>query len=70
MEDNMIKYSIFLAVVFGTSFAAYAAIAPKDQPPANPTNSTVIYKNEIWPISGPIVVEACKVEDCSDTPQS
>jgi hypothetical protein len=66
----MIKYSIFLAVVFGTSFAAYAAIAPKDPSPANSKNSTVIYKNEIWPISGPIVVEACGVEDCSDTPQS
>jgi hypothetical protein len=70
MEDNMIKYSVFLAVVFGTSVAAYATIAPKDPPPAQPNNSTVIYKNEFWPISGPIVVEACKFEDCSDTPQS
>ena len=66
----MIKYSIFLAVVFGTSVAAYAAIAPESafQPDARTT--TVIHKNEVWPVVGPLVVEACAVEDCSDTPQS
>jgi hypothetical protein len=70
MEDDMIKYSIFLAMLLGTSVAALAALAPDELPPPKPKNETVIYKNDVWPVIGPIVVEACGVEDCSDTPQS
>jgi hypothetical protein len=66
----MIKYSIFLAVVFGTSAATYAAIAPDTTYQLNPRTTTTIYKNEIWPVAGPVVVETCALEDCSDTPQS
>ena len=66
----MIKYSIFLAVVFGTSVAAFAAIAPETAHQPDPRTTTVIHKNEVWPVVGPLVVETCAVEDCSDTPQS
>ena len=66
----MIKYSIFLAVVFGTSVAAYAAIAPEHAIQSDARTTTVIHKNEVWPVAGPLVVESCAVEDCSDTPQS
>lgn len=66
----MIKYSIFLAVVFGTSAATYAAIAPDNTYQLNPRTTTVIHKNENWPVAGPMVVETCALEDCSDTPQS
>jgi hypothetical protein len=70
MEDNMIKYSIFLAVVFGTSVAAYATIAPESALQPDARTTTVIHKNEVWPVVAPLVVETCDVEDCSDTPQS
>lgn len=66
----MIKYSIFLAVIFGSTVAAYAAIAPETAYQIDTPTVTVIHKNEVWPVVGPLVVEACTVEDCSDTPQS
>ena len=65
----MIKYTIFLAVILGTSVAAYAAIAP-EVPASKPGNVTVIFKNQSWQTGGPIIVEHCALEDCSDTPQS
>ena len=34
---------------------------------AEPANVTVIEKNQAWPLVGPLVVEACETEDCSDT---
>jgi hypothetical protein len=70
MEDTMIKYSIFLATILGTSVAAYAAFAPEEVPPSNPKNVTVIYKNQAWPVIEPIVITYCGLEDCSDTPES
>lgn len=66
----MIKYTIFLAVVFGSSVAAYAAIAPETAYQPDSRTVTVIHKNEVWPVVGPLAVETCAVEDCSDTPQS
>ena len=66
----MIKYTIFLAGILGTSVAAFAAIAPEAVPAAKSGNVTVIYKNQNWEIGGLIVVESCAMEDCSDTPQS
>lgn len=66
----MIKYSIFLALVFGTSIAAFAAMAPHAGSPPRTGNVTVIHKTEAWQTSGPITVKTCAVDDCSDTPQS
>ena len=49
--------------------SAIAAIAP--QQPAGlatgSTNVTVIEKNQAFPLIGPLVVERCQVEDCSDS---
>ena len=70
MEIKMIKYTIFLAVILGTSVAAFSAIAPEATRASKPGNVTVIYKNQNWEIGGPIIVEHCALEDCSDTPQS
>jgi len=63
----MIRYSFFVLTIIGTAATAIAAIAPKYMPvPKNGANVTVITKNQAFPIYGPIVVEKCAVEDCSD----
>ena len=46
---------------------AVAAVQPTDGEMLLPrTNITIIEKNDVFPILGPIVVEECAVEDCSD----
>jgi hypothetical protein len=62
----MIRYSIFLAIIVASTATAIAAISPA--PVSTPTrNITVMEKNQAFPVYGPIVVEQCAVEDCSDT---
>jgi hypothetical protein len=65
----MIRYTLFTLAVIGTAATAFAAVAPKA--PEHPAqlqrqNVTVIEKNDVFPIVGPITVEECAVEDCSD----
>jgi hypothetical protein len=67
MSDTLLRYMTFFAVVIGSAALAVAAIAPDDMPHSNPDNVTVIYKTTDFPVSGPIVLESCAVEDCSDT---
>lgn len=63
----MIRYTLFVLAVLGSAATAIAAIAPDhDLTPANAKNVTVINKNQAFPVYGPIVVEQCAVEDCSD----
>ena len=63
----MIRYTLFVCTVLGSAATAIAAIAPNhDLAPANRLNVTVIQKNQEFPVYGPIVVEQCAVEDCSD----
>jgi hypothetical protein len=63
----MIRYTLFVFTVLGSAATAIAAIAPNhDLTPANRLNVTVIQKNQEFPVYGPIVVEQCAVEDCSD----
>jgi len=62
----MIRYTLFILTVLGSAATAIAAIAPAHEMiPAN-GNVTVIEKNQAFPVYGPIVVEQCAVEDCSD----
>ena len=62
----MIRYTLFVLTVLGSAATAIAAIAPSHEMiPAN-GNFTVIEKNQAFPVYGPIVVEQCAVEDCSD----
>ena len=63
----MIRYTLFVLTVFGSAATAIAAIAPNnDMPLANAKNVTVIEMNQDFPVYGPIVVEKCAIEDCSD----
>ena len=70
MEDNMIKYSMFLMIVIGTSVAGFNAVARDTRVVTDPANVTVAYKTEFGEMGRPIILERCRLEDCSDTPQS
>jgi len=63
-KTDMIRYSLFALAIIGT--AATAAVAPEKPVPELGKNVTVIEKNDVFPIIGPITVEECAVEDCSD----
>lgn len=57
-----------LAVVF-LSAGAFAGNNNRVVLPAGSeliSNVTVIEKNQAYPVLGPIVVEACQIEDCSE----
>ena len=63
----MIRYTFFVLTILGTAATAIASIAPNTATiPTSGHNVTVIAKNDVFPVLGPIVVEQCAVEDCSD----
>jgi hypothetical protein len=61
----MIRYTLFLAIVFGTAATAIASIAP-DAAISNPANITVVAKNQAFPQFGDLIIEECALEDCSE----
>ena len=63
----MIRHSLFILAVLGSAATAIAAIAP-GAPTAqfDANHMTVIAKNQAFPQFGPLVVEDCGAEDCSD----
>lgn len=65
----MKRYTLFVLIVMGSAATAIAAIAPEHRTAIDPraTNVTVIEKNQAWPLVGPLTVEDCLTEDCSDT---
>lgn len=63
----MIRYTLLIAAVLGTAATAFAAVqATPDAPQISTARMTVIEKNDVFPVLGPILVEECAVEDCSD----
>jgi hypothetical protein len=62
----MIRYTLFAMAIIGTAATAIAAVAPEQTALQQDQNVTVIEKNDVFPILGPITVEECAVEDCSD----
>ncbi|MBI2718926.1 MAG: hypothetical protein HY245_04715 [Rhizobiales bacterium] len=63
----MIRYTFFIAIVVGSAATAIAAVGPGSRAVTTPShNLTIIAKNQAFPILGPIVVEPCATEDCSD----
>jgi hypothetical protein len=61
----MIRYTLFAIAILGTAGTAIAAVGPGQL--ARPAaNVTVIEKNSPFPVIGPLVVEECAKEDCSD----
>jgi hypothetical protein len=68
-EKKMVRYSLFVITVLFSAASAIAAINPTDRTTLqNPKNVTIVFKNDAFPVLGPIVLEPCAKEDCSDTP--
>lgn len=62
----MTRYTLFVLTVLGSAATAIAAIAPQNSPfHAGQANVTVVEKNQAFPLVGPLVVEACATDDCS-----
>jgi hypothetical protein len=63
----MIRYTLFVLATLATAATAIAAIAPVHEDiDLTAKNVTVIEKNQAFPVYGPIVVEQCATEDCSE----
>ena len=66
----MIRYAFALTLALGTIAGVAAAVeasaARSDQLIHQASNVTIVEKNSPFPVLGPIVVEECAVEDCSD----
>lgn len=63
----MIRSTLIALAIIGTAATAIAAVHPITNELELPkTNLTVIEKNGVFPVIGPIQVEECAVEDCSD----
>ncbi len=61
----MIRYALFVLAVVGSAATAIASIAPSPEV-SNPAHITIIAKNQAFPVFGPIEVDECAVEDCSE----
>ena len=59
----MVRYTFFVLAVLGT---VATAIAATKSDPIRSANVTVVHKNGAFPVVGPIIVEQCAKEDCSD----
>jgi len=66
----MIRYAfaltLALGAIAGVAAAVEASAAKSLQDSASAARTTVVEKNSPFPVLGPIVVEECAVEDCSD----
>lgn len=65
----MFRYSLFVIAVIGSAASAVAAMGTSAATSTNPSNVTVIEKNQTWQIVDEFTMQECAVEDCSDTPQ-
>jgi hypothetical protein len=63
----MIRYTFIALTILGTAATAIAAVQPNviEVAPVS-AHTTVIKKNSPFPVVGPIIVEECALEDCSD----
>lgn len=71
-ENPMIRnLFVLMAMIAAVPAAAALQSAPQglEVLQSAGANQTVIYKNSPFPVIGPLVFEACAVEDCSDVPQ-
>jgi hypothetical protein len=66
----MIRYAFALTLALGTIAGVAAAVeasaAKTVLKTAQAANQTVVVKNSPFPVLGPIIVEECALDDCSD----
>lgn len=64
----MIRYSFLVLAALASAATAFAAVHPQAASGTQEhINVTVMEKNSPFPVLGPLVVEDCALEDCSDT---
>ena len=66
----MIRYAFALTLALGTVAGIAAAVEASSakalQATAFTANQTIVEKNSPFPVIGPLVVQECAVEDCSE----
>ena len=64
----MIRYSMFLIATAGFFAGLISSTMPERAAATTPPghNETVIVKNQAFPVFGPIEVEDCATDDCSE----
>lgn len=63
----MIRYSLFLTVIFGLAIFGLTKLAPAQSADVNQKNVTVVYQSTGTGGNHPIILQSCAKEDCSDT---
>ena len=64
---TMIRYAFALTIAFGAVAGVAAAVeASAAKSLYASTNQTAVEKNSPFPVIGPLVVEECVKDDCSD----
>ena len=63
----MIRYAFALTLALGTIAGVAAAVeASSARTVHQATHETIVEKNSPFPVLGPIIIEECAVEDCSE----
>lgn len=66
----MLRYAFILTFALGITAGVAAAVQASASNAAQETraaaNQTIVEKNSPFPVVGPLTVEPCGVEDCSD----
>lgn len=66
----MIRYTFIALAILATAATAIASVHTKLSSVTgihSNVNTTVVGKTSPFPVVGPIIVETCAVEDCSDS---
>ena len=66
----MIRYTMFLAMVFGLAIFGLSKLAPAQPLMADAQHVTIVYETAMVGGNHPVVLEQCAKEDCSDTKQN
>ena len=63
----MKRTTLYLLIALGTAASALASVSPKEATSLAPVtaNETVVEKNQAFPLVGPLTVEECLNDDCT-----
>ena len=63
----MKRTTLYLLIALGTAASALASVSPQEATSIEPVsqNETVIEKNQAFPLVGPLTVQECLNDDCT-----
>ncbi|PZF78355.1 hypothetical protein DK847_00590 [Aestuariivirga litoralis] len=63
----MKRTTLYMLIALATAASALASVSPKEATSIEPAsrNETVIEKNQAFPLVGPLTVQECLNEDCT-----